>query len=356
MPEIEYRGRRAAVIENADLRVTVLREGGHVAEIFAKATGVNPLWTPPWPSIEPSAFDPATHPTMGSGPDARTLAGIMGHNLCLDIFGDPTEEEAAAGLPAHGEAPVVSYEIECGAEEEMLLRACLPASQLAFERRIRLRGPVVEFTETVENLTATDRPIGWTQHVTLGAPFVECGATRFEASATRSKVYEGTFGPADYLVPGAEFDWPMAPRAGGGAADLRAYNDAPVSSGFTTHLMDPGRANAFFVAWSPRFRTAIGYVWRREDFPWLGIWEENRSRTHTPWNGATITRGMEFGVSPMPENRRRMIERGSMFGVPCFRWIPARSRVEVHYRAAAAPAAAAPSELVWSETGEVRFV
>src|SRR4030095_10633319 len=52
-----YHGRRAAAIENADLRVTVLEEGGHIAEIFDKRAGVNPLWTPPWPSLEPSSFD-----------------------------------------------------------------------------------------------------------------------------------------------------------------------------------------------------------------------------------------------------------------------------------------------------------
>ena len=44
-----YRGRRAAAIENNDLRVTVLEEGGHIAEILHKASGVNPLWTPGWP-------------------------------------------------------------------------------------------------------------------------------------------------------------------------------------------------------------------------------------------------------------------------------------------------------------------
>jgi hypothetical protein len=40
---------------------------------------------------------------------------------------------------------------------------------------------------------------------------------------------------------------------------------------------------------------------------------------------------MEFGVSPFPETRRQMIDRGSLFGVPTFRWIPARRRVEVEY-------------------------
>ena len=52
----EFRGRRAAVVENDELRLTVLEEGGHIAEIFDKRSGVNPLWTPPWASIEPSTY------------------------------------------------------------------------------------------------------------------------------------------------------------------------------------------------------------------------------------------------------------------------------------------------------------
>jgi hypothetical protein len=39
----EYRGRRAAVVENDELRVTVLEEGGHIAEILDKRSGINPI-------------------------------------------------------------------------------------------------------------------------------------------------------------------------------------------------------------------------------------------------------------------------------------------------------------------------
>ena len=51
-----FRDRRAVQIESDALRVTVLVEGGHIAEILDKQSGVNPLWTPPWPSIEPSSY------------------------------------------------------------------------------------------------------------------------------------------------------------------------------------------------------------------------------------------------------------------------------------------------------------
>src|SRR5918993_4533406 len=106
-----YRSRRAVSIDNGVLRVTMLEEGGHIAEVTDKATGVNPLWTPEWPSIEPSSYDPARHPEYGGAADASLLAGIMGHNLCLDIFGGPSASEAAAGFPVHGEASTARFTI-----------------------------------------------------------------------------------------------------------------------------------------------------------------------------------------------------------------------------------------------------
>ncbi|MCU1232903.1 MAG: hypothetical protein JWP63_870 [Candidatus Solibacter sp.] len=325
-----YHGRRAAAIENDHLRVTVLQEGGHIAEILDKETGVNPLWLPPWPSIEHSAYGSAHYAEYGAAADGSLLAGIMGHNLCLDIFGGPSAEEAACGLPVHGEGAVVPYTIHAIAES-LTQRAELPIAKIAFERRVELHGRAVRIRESVESLAAYDRPIGWTQHVTLGPPFLEKGVTQFRASATRSKVFEGKFGTHDYLRAGAEFDWPDAPGTNDATVDLRVANPAPASSGFTTHLMDPARDGAFFAAYSPASRLAFGYVWKQSDFPWLGIWEENHSRTHVPWSGRTLTRGMEFGVSPMPESRREMIDRCPLFGTPVYRWLPAKARIEVEY-------------------------
>jgi len=337
MTDTTYRGRRAASIENAELRVTVTREGGHVAEILDKAAGVNPLWSPPWPSIEPSSYDRGRHPEYGADAESKLLAGILGHNLCLDLFGGPSPEEAAEGMTVHGEASVGRYEMEAqGAGLAMTTE--MPVAQIRFTRRIGLEGRTVRIAETVENLAACDRPIAWTQHVTLGPPFLERGATQFRASATRSKVYEKPFGPDDYLTPGAEFDWPLAPLAPWGPADLRVFTARPRSCAFTTHLMDPAREDAFFVAYSPAHRLAFGYFWKRADFPWLGIWEENHSRTNPPWNGQTLARGMEFGVSPIPESRREMIERGRLFGVPAYRWLPAKGRLAAEYRAVLEPA------------------
>jgi hypothetical protein len=108
--------------------------------------------------------------------------------------------------------------------------------------------------------------------------------------------------------------------------------------------MDPHRDRAWFHAWSPSSKLLFGYEWKRTDFPWMGIWEENHSRATAPWNSRTLTRGMEFGASPFPESRKDMIERRELFGVPGYRWLPAKAKITVQYSAFARMAESIPEE------------
>lgn len=300
-----FHNRPAVQLENASVRVTVLVNGGHIAEILDKASGVNPLWIPPWTDEDSVDF--------GDDTETRLLRGIMGHNLCLDLFGPPSDAEAAAGVVAHGEAGILPHEFE-EAQGGLVGRCILPSSQLSFGRTIRLDRNRVLFEETVENLSVLDRPVAWTQHVTLGPPFLERGVTLFRAPVVKSQGIGDT-----------------APQ------ELEVYTSAASSLGFTAHLLDPASEKAWFVACSPPSNVEFGYFWDRADFPWLSVWEENHSRTHAPWNGRTMTRGMEFGVSPFPETRRQMIERGKLFETPCCRWIDARGKLAARYYAAIGP-------------------
>ena len=357
MPFTTYRNRKAFEFANDKLAVTVSVEGGHIASILHRGAGINPLWAPIWPSLEPSAYDAARHPEYGVGNEAKLLAGILGHNLCLDLFGGPSEDELAAGMYTHGEANLVSYAIheENGA---VSMRCVLPQAGLRFERVLRLPAgsDVLQIRETATNLTACDRPIAWTQHVTLGAPFLERGVTQFRAPGTRSRVIESDFTEGrGAQKTGADFDWPLCPRKDGGQIDLRVYTAEPVSAGFTTTLMDPHRERAFFLAFHPQTKLLFGYIWKRSDFPWLGRWEENHLRTHKPWLGKSLTLGMEFGASPFPESRRQMIERGQLFGVPGYRWLPAMKSATVEYCAFAVTRQSIPDNVEWDGRTGLRF-
>ena len=340
---MSYAHRKTAVIENDQIRLTLLPGGGHIAEVRLKSTDVNPLWDPPWETIEPTSYKPDKHEEYGAPIEGGLLSGIVGHNLCFDFFGPPSEDEFAAGLYVHGEASFVDWDVSTSGDS-MTAKADFPIAKMKMERRLRLAGDVVLVSETAENVSGVDRPVGWTQHVTLGPPFLEKGETKFSLSATSSKVIESEFAPGhDRLKLGAEFQWPMAPKAGGGYSDLGVLPNDDVSGTFTAHLMTPGAEQAHFTAYSPSQKTAFGYVWRRDDFPWLGIWEENYSRDQPPWRGRTLTRGMEFSVSPFPETRRQMVDRGSLFGEKGFLWMPAGGKKTVEYAIFIREAGEAPS-------------
>jgi hypothetical protein len=79
-----FENRAAWTIENARLRVTVLKTGGHVAAIILKESGINPLWIQSRPTIETDQYVAARHERFyGGGSGARLMSGIMGHSLCF---------------------------------------------------------------------------------------------------------------------------------------------------------------------------------------------------------------------------------------------------------------------------------
>lgn len=324
-----WRGRRAWLLDNETLRAVILEGGGHLASLtLAECESVNPLWAPPWATMEPAAFKPRDAARLGD----KLLASIAGHNLCLGCFGGPSEEEGRAGLGGHGEAPVARWRVlarRVTAGGLLFRIACeLPVAQLRCVRTITAKrgAACCRVTDEIENLSRRDLPYTMCQHVTLGPPFLEKGVTRCDMSATRAHSFPGPFGNPHRVKTDAAFTWPQAPGARGGTVDLR-YLDARTrsSSDFTTQLMDPRREQAWFSAVNPRLGLLLAYVWPRADYPWVGNWEENLARTAAPWNGRTLARGMEFANTPFPVSLRAAVDRHRLFGESTYRWIPARS-------------------------------
>ena len=217
---VSFHGRRAAQIENDSIRLTVTAEGGHIAEILHQPSGVNPLWIPPWPSIEPSTWNKEKHPEYGADAESKLLSGIIGHNLCLDLFGAPSPEEAAAGVTVHGEASILPYQISF-ADCEVTAACFLPADQLQSRTLYPRRwGSGFHYRNSGKTSRCSDRPIAWTQHVTLGPPFLEKGVTQFRAPGTK----------AHSLGVDHDFEWPVKPGTNGASEDMRVFTNAPASS------------------------------------------------------------------------------------------------------------------------------
>jgi hypothetical protein len=340
-----WRGRECYRLGNGLLELVVLTGGGHIAELrFTRSPrrpSLNPLWVPPWKTIEPYDYDAQAHTArFGTVTEGRLLSGISGQNLCLDYFGSPSPEEAKQGMSQHGEAPslrwrVIGRSIEPPAAV-VSLGVRLPIAGLQFERTIRLYdgASAVWFQETVSNERKCDHIFHWTEHVTLGPPFLSGRETVVALPGTRGMTF-----PTDYderrslLAPGKAFRWPLAPKISGGRADLRRVLHEKGRGFVAGVLMDRRREWSYVAAQNRRHALLLIYCFRTNDFPWVAIWEENRAIRAVPWRGRTETRGLEFGTTPLPVMRRESFRTGTLFGTPTLAVVPARGRKVVEYAA-----------------------
>jgi hypothetical protein len=176
---------------------------------------------------------------------------------------------------------------------------------------------VAYFEETGINQAAWDRPLGWCEHVTIGPPFLEKGVTIFDASLTRGRSSE----PKE---PG-EVAWPTG-LAGGQKIDLRTVRDVPRHVDFVQNfLVDPSREYGFFTATHPGKGLVVGYVFRRNDFRWLNIWEAN--------NPDMLTRGMEFSNTPIHGTAKALYEAKPLFDTPLFEWLEGKGQIKKRFAA-----------------------
>jgi hypothetical protein len=330
-----FRGRKGWELDNGTLKLVLLQGGGHLASLaHSGCPGVNPLWEPVWKPIEPWAYRPGDAAFY----ESRLLAAISGHNLCLGWFGSPSDEEARAGMDGHGEAPVVRWRLRSRKVDTRgvtLVSGCdLPVSGMRLTRTVKApRGAsCIHVREDIVSLLRRDLPFTMCEHVTFGPPFLSKGVTVFDMSATKGHSFPGAFSERQRLKRDTAFRWPSGPGANGKDVDLRTLGcETRRSSDFTTQLMDSRSEDAWFSAVNPELGLLVAYVWKRQDFPWVGNWEENYQRKTRPWAGQSLTRGMEFGNTPFPEGLRKAVDRGTFQGLPTFRWLPARGRVTMEY-------------------------
>jgi hypothetical protein len=314
-----YEGAEALVMSNDKIDLTILTAGGAFADLVLRddPEKLSPMWNP-----SRMAREAGQPPRQGNS---------RGHFVCVDGFGPVSAEERAAGLPGHGEAHTQPWEVQLATSQgnvaSVAFTVKLPILQEIFTRTVRIvDGENVAYVEsTLENLLGFDRPVCWAEHATIGSPFLEPGVTVVDMSAKRARTRPHAPGSLRHrLASDQDFTWPEAPTMNGGKVDLRA---APRTSDFTDHttsLMDPSRRLQFVTALHPGKRMLLGYVFRREDSPWLQTWE------NYPANGK-LARGLEFGTQPFDVPRREVITNNALFDTPTYRWLPAKSKIESRF-------------------------
>jgi hypothetical protein len=304
---------RGWVVQSSAIRVTLLRQGGHIAEIRligeGSASSINPLFTP-------------------------TGTGYSGHLVCFPHYGPASADERQEGLGGHGEAGSVEWRetrpaVVTADALTFFYGAELPKTQYAIERAVTVRAgePSVRVEEWVENRAAYDRPYNWNQHATFGAPFVAPDANVLDLSGAVALTDPRRTGGGQWS-PAAEFRWPEAPRADGGSVSLRPFRARPEGQVYTPVRTASPPALAWFTLYNLDQRLLVGYLFSAADHPWIVDWQ-NRPEAGTPTRTA---RGIQFGTSPFDEGLRQSVERGRLFDTPTYRWIGVRPRLSTTFQ------------------------
>lgn len=329
---IQRHGRAGWRLDNGALKLFLMKGGGHIADLRLKGVeNINPFWAPPWKSIEPWQYKKNAAPRSGD----KLLASIYGHNLCLGAFGEPSAAEAKCGLTCHSEAPVMRWNLmrrKVAAKEIFFAYGCnLPIAQLRLVRAVSMRAgaQVVKVRETISNLARRDLPFTICQHVTFGPPFLEPNVTAFDLPSVKGHTFPAKFGSPQRLKIDHDFKWPAGPGING-RVNLR-FAGRPRYGDFHANLINSGNELGWFSALNPRLGLLVAYVWRRADYPWVGVWEESYARRPAPWNGRTLARGMEFANTPFPIGLRKAVDLGRFQGQKTYAWLPARGRIIHEY-------------------------
>src|SRR5262245_49501950 len=132
------KGRRSLVLEGRVAQLVVDIGGGSFTNFHLRSQGLSPLQ---WGQT-----------------DESTAPRPMGHFLCLDRWGAPSEAEQKNGMSFHGEAAYVEWQvlegpIEKGGQIRAEMSASLPLAGLTVKRRIALSvtGPFFIVREEVTN-------------------------------------------------------------------------------------------------------------------------------------------------------------------------------------------------------------
>ena len=88
--------------------------------------------------------------------------------------------------------------------------------------------------------------------------------------------------------------------------------------------MDPDRDYTWLTIYNPDLKLLVGYIFPKEENPWIGDWQENQRARALPRNGKTVAWGLEVGTTPFGSSIKQTIDRGPVFDTETYRWIGAK--------------------------------
>lgn len=295
-------GRRYLVLEGKRAQLTVDLGGGSFTDFHLRSQALSPIQ---WGAAEPVA---EPHP--------------RGHFLCLDRWGQPSDAEAKNGMPFHGEAAHVEWQVVQNprlheGKREAEITANLPLAGLTVKRRILLSESGTFFTvrEEVTNINKLGRLFNMVQHPTIGPPFLD-EHTIVDANARRGFMQGSPLpNPEEPSVY-----WPEA-RLDGQPVNLRYLKNDP-NPNVVSYTID--EEYGWVTACNPARGLLIGYLWKSGEYPWFSAWRYVEK-------GKPAARGLEFGTTGLHQPFPILVAKGRIFGRALYGYLDAGETIAKTY-------------------------
>lgn len=231
-------------------------------------------------------------------PNNRAGAPYRGHFLCLGRWGPVSKGEMAAGVPNHGQASNIEWQLHQPRKRfsiDMGVKCALEG--LSVERKIKLDKTESVFfvQEKVKNFHPLGRLFNMVQHSTIAYPFLD-NSTIVNCN--------GTYGFDQFRLTATlknPFIWPKG-RDNRGRAFYFPNPTGEYSSVFS-FVADRKSKFGWITAYNPVHKLLFGYVWPREYYPWIHLWYH--------WEKGHIKyRGLEFGTAGIHKPFGEIIQTG----------------------------------------------
>lgn len=256
--------------QNKTSVIEVDLHGGAITDFHLKENPVNPL------SFRFSKEEMPANNKAG--------AVYQGHFICAGRWGEPSAGEMAAGIPTHGEPANIDWQLNENDETGLAMQTTAHLEGLHVQRKMQMDKElaVCHVTETITNINPLGRLYQLVQHPTIAAPFLDA-ATIIDCNATVGFNYLHGHEPLKHIV-----NWPVVIDDKNYVFDLRApqqnYNSV------FSFIVDPKDDYGWITAYSATYDLVLGYLWSRNDYPWINLWQHFE-------NDIIKYRGLEFGTT-----------------------------------------------------------
>ena len=249
---------------------------------------------------------------------------MMGHFICFDRWGQPSDQEFKNGMPFHGEATsvqwtVLSQPVMKNNAITAKMSCSLPIGGMTLIRTMVLSdtASVVEVTEEITNTNKLGRIYNIVQHPSIAPPFLD------ESVIVDSNALKGYLQESPMPTPEEPtLYWPKIFYRGD-IVDFRylADNQSPEVVSF---VFRDGEEYGWVTACNPTSGLLVGYRWKTAEYPWLDIWRNVK-------DGKPVARVLEFGTTGLHQPVSVLLKKGTMFGRPLYEYIDANESTVKSY-------------------------